>query len=159
MIIRPIEKADPPNILKLVRSSPPLEENSLYAYFLLAIHFPVSGAMAFHEGKAAGFVAGYTPPGREDTLFVWQIAVDPAFRGQSLAKGMIRSILGREENRKIKYIEASVTPSNAKSRSFFDSLARSYNCACTEDNFISEAEFAGTSHETERLIRIGPISA
>lgn len=143
-------------IWQLVRDSGVLDPNSAYCYLLLCRDFAKTCAVAQAGGKVVGFVTGYLPPGRDDILFVWQVGVSPAFRGQGLAGRMILDILGRDSCRDVRWIETTVSPSNQASRALFASLARRLDAELTESPCFDTADFPEGGHEAEPLLRIGP---
>lgn len=63
-----------------------LDLNSPYAYVLWCRDFAATSLVARDRtGTIRGFVTGYVRPEAPDTYFLWQIAVDPAYRGRRLA--------------------------------------------------------------------------
>ncbi|MGK7346360.1 MAG: diaminobutyrate acetyltransferase [Candidatus Nitrospinota bacterium M3_3B_026] len=154
--LRGPERADGKSLYDLVRSCPPLDVNSVYAYYLVAEHFAGTSVVAEVNGRTAGFVSAYIPPGREDTLFVWQVAVSPDARGRGLAGRMLREILSRPALGKIRHVETTITPSNEASKRLFSRLAERLGCGVEKEIFIPAEWFGEGSHEEEVLFRIGP---
>lgn len=148
--------ADGAALFRLVRACPPLDLNSLYAYLLLCAHHARSCVLAEGPGGIAGFVSAYCPPGKPDTVFVWQVAVAPAARGQGLALHMLEHLLARPALAGCRRLETTVTPSNAASRRVFETLATHLNARCAERTFFSKEDFQDPHHEPEMLICIGP---
>ncbi|HSO06929.1 MAG TPA: diaminobutyrate acetyltransferase [Pelomicrobium sp.] len=145
-------------IRALIEACRPLDVNSTYLYLLLAHHFADTCILALAGERAVGFVSAYRPPGRPDTLFVWQVAVAPEARGQGLAGRMLRALLARPALRGVTRIETTVSPSNAASRGMFARLAADL-AAPLEEGALFDAEYFGAeAHEDERLIAIGPFS-
>ena len=95
MYFRRPEVADAPFIEKLVKDSPPLDLNSLYCYLILCAHFSRTSVVACDADAVCGFISAYLRPDEEDTLFVWQVAVDKKYRGKGVARSMLSSILNR----------------------------------------------------------------
>ena len=57
----------------------------------------------------------------------------------------------------VRYLEASVTPSNEASSRMFRGFARAFDAPCNETNLFRADQFPkGEAHEEERLLRIGP---
>lgn len=134
-----------------------MDENSSYAYLLFAHHFSRTCTVAESDGEAAGFVLGFCPPETPDTLFVWQIAVAPGHRGRGIGVEMLASLLERLGER-VRYLEATVTPSNGASRAMFRAFASRMNAPCVEDTEpLFPRERFPDGHEEERMLRIGPI--
>lgn len=148
---------DAPKIYELVKNCPPLDVNSEYLYILICHHFSKTSVIAEDGSKIVGLISAYLPPEQQDTLFIWQVATHKNYRKMGLAQKMAENILSRDYCDNVKYIEATVTPSNIPSRKFFESLA-----AGTYGNFNIESLFTkkhfSSAHEPEDLIRIGPIS-
>lgn len=147
---------DAPKIFELVKNSPPLDVNSEYLYILICHHFSKSSVVALDGSKVVGMIAGYLPPQKQDTLFIWQVVADKNYRKMGLAQKMAKSILSREYCDDVKYIEATVTPSNIPSRKFFESLAEETNGSFSINPLFTKEHFS-SSHEPEDLIKIGPI--
>lgn len=142
----------------LVAASPPLDTNSVYCNLLQCTHFADTSICAKSDRELVGFISGYLIPSRANTLFIWQVVVARAARGQGLAIRMLRELLQRPACRKVEYLETTITPSNEASRSLFQRLAESLDAETEESvGFDKEAHFHG-GHETEQLLRIGPFS-
>jgi L-2,4-diaminobutyric acid acetyltransferase len=130
--------------------------NSSYNYFLLCSHFRDTCTVATANGKIVGFLSSYLIPGRENTLFVWQVAVDETARGQGLAGSMLEHVLERPFCADVNTLETTISPSNLSSRRVFQRYAEKYQTESSEETFIEVHHFGGEAHEEERLIRIGP---
>ncbi|WP_238701344.1 diaminobutyrate acetyltransferase [Mariprofundus erugo] len=150
---------DGPAMYALVERCPPLDLNSRYCYLILCDHFASTCVVAEQDREVLAFVTGYIPPDRRDTLFVWQVAVDHRLRGQGVAGKMLRSLLERRGLKRIRYVEATVNPSNDASRALFRALARESNCHFDESLLFDAALFGAGSHEQENLVRVGPLDA
>ena len=143
-------------IRRLIDACKPLDVNSLYAYLLLCEHHAGTCVVARRDEHIVGFVSAYRIPQREDTLFVWQVAVDASTRGTGLAKAMLRDLLARPLVRGSTHLETTVSPSNTASRRLFHALARELDAPVNETVLFAESDFGGEDHECETLIRIGP---
>src|SRR5690554_7291512 len=56
---------------QLVKRCPPLDTNSVYCNLLQCSDFSATGIAAEDsQGELVGFISGYRPPSRPDTLFV-----------------------------------------------------------------------------------------
>jgi L-2,4-diaminobutyric acid acetyltransferase len=148
---------DGADIHRLVTECGPLDLNSTYAYLLLCRHFPGTCVRAEHAERTVGFVSAYRPPDRDDVIFVWQVAVSGALRGQGLAGRMLRELLARPAMRGCRYLETTVSPSNEPSLKLFQRLARDLDAPVARQVMFEEADFGDERHESETLIRIGPI--
>ncbi|RMF09737.1 MAG: diaminobutyrate acetyltransferase [Alphaproteobacteria bacterium] len=154
--LRPPKPEDGISVSRLISACPPLDENSLYCNLLQCSHFAQTCALAEHRGGIDGFVSGYIPPGQPDTLFIWQVAVAAAGRGQGLAKRLIRHILERPVCRNVRFLDTTITSDNRASWAMFEGLARTLDApTTTRVMFDREAHFDGR-HASEHLLRIGP---
>jgi len=151
-------RADGPALRDLVARCPPLDLNSVYLYLLLTEHFPDTCILAEDEQGLLGMVSGYRPPGRDDTLFVWQVAVDPRARGRGLGLDMLLGLLSRRTPCPIRWIETTVGPGNRASRRLFSRLAAHLGAALEETDLFGAALFGPDAHEAEPLLRIGPFT-
>ena len=158
MIFRQPTLTDGIAVYALIKASPPLDLNSRYAYFLACSHFAESCAVAEEDGAVVGFLSGYRRPDNPDVLFVWQVAVNPARRGQGLAGRMLDAILARPVNREVAWVEATVGPSNAASETFFKRFAERRGTGFDKQPFLGREHFGGENHEEEDLLRLGPLT-
>jgi L-2,4-diaminobutyric acid acetyltransferase len=136
-----------------------LDRNSSYAYLLFAHEFGDTCAVVDDaSGDLAGFVLGFRPPARPDSLFVWQVAVSPEHRGRRLADDMIAGIVARP-GLDLKFVEATVTPDNEPSRRMFQRFAESRGVPCRVTPYLGVDDFPAddASHESEDRFRIGPL--
>lgn len=156
--IRKPKLTDGHSIYELARISKPLDLNSLYSYLLISAHFDQTSVIAETGHDIVGYVSGYIHPHHDDTLFIWQIAVHPIMRGRGLATRMLNDILKRRESANIKFIEATITPSNKKSRNLFQGLAKQLKADYRESVFLEFELFGESFHEEEKLLRIGPLN-
>jgi L-2,4-diaminobutyric acid acetyltransferase len=105
-------------------------------------------------------VVGYRPPPRPDTVFVWQIGVDHAHRGHGLGARLLDELATRATAAGVRWLEATVTPSNEPSRRTFRALAARRGTTCAEEPCFTAAHFpahGGEVHEEEVRFRIGPL--
>jgi len=157
--LRPPVLQDGASIKALVHESGVLEANSLYSYLLMCRHFADTCVVAEQEETLVGFVTGYIAPHTPDVVFVWQVAVKPSMRGRGLGLVMLRSLVERQRVIDIRFLEASVTPSNAASQGLFRSFARCLNTKWEIKPFFGRELFGGEAHEPELLWRIGPFES
>jgi L-2,4-diaminobutyric acid acetyltransferase len=111
---------------RIARDSETLDVNSSYAYLVLCRDFRHTCRIAMVEGEVAGFVTGYVPAKRADTLFVWQVAVDDRYRGMGLASKMLDDLARSHD---IGVVETTITSDNGASQRLFESFAERWNDA------------------------------
>lgn len=156
--LREMQPQDGTAVWRLVRGTGVLDVNSVYSYILLGDLFASTCAVAETNDKIAGFVSALIPPGKPDTLFVWQIGVDQNHRGQGLARDLIQELLARETCASVRYVETTITPGNRASQALFRSLARQWNTRCEiVPGYRSDWFPPESGHEEEVKYRIGPI--
>ncbi|RLK50160.1 diaminobutyrate acetyltransferase [Alkalispirillum mobile] len=143
---------------RVVRDSGVLDLNSSYLYLLMATDFAETSVVAEMDGRVVGFVIGYRPPQRPDSIFLWQVGVDEAARGKGLGKRLLRAFLAAPGARGARLLETTISPSNAASRALFAAIARELGVDNLESEHFSEAHFLpDEGHEPEMLFRIGPL--
>ena len=136
-----------------------LDVNSPYAYLLVCTHFASTSVVAEdpETQDLAGFVAAYRVPDDLDVLFVWQIGVSAQRRGAGLGGQLLRALLAQPGNRGVRWVEATVTPSNRASERLFHSFAQSLPAACVATGSYPAELFPKGNHEPEVLYRVGPL--
>lgn len=145
-------------IHELVELCSPLDENSVYCNLLQTSYFSDSAVVAESEGKLLGFITGFISPKDSEALFVWQVAVSPAARGMGLGLSMLEHLSVRVQQQGVRFIETTITDDNAASWALFRRFADNRDAALEHaPHFLSVTHFSG-HHETENLLRIGPIS-
>ncbi|MGF1629960.1 MAG: diaminobutyrate acetyltransferase [Kiloniellaceae bacterium] len=149
-------KADGARIWALIKNIEALDDNSMYCNLLQCSHFAGTCALAEIDGRPVGWISGYLPPEKADTLFVWQVAVHPDARGRGIAKHLVRELLQRKGCERVRHIHSTITRDNAASWGLFRAIADDLNAPMVDDtHFESEAHFGG-QHATEHLVEIGP---
>jgi L-2,4-diaminobutyric acid acetyltransferase len=159
-VLRPPTPNDGASVFRLIGRCPPLDTNSMYCNLLQCTHFAGTSVTALqtidtHE-EMVGFISAYLKPEREDTLFVWQVAVDERVRGTGLAGSMLKHILDRPQCRHVRYLETTITESNQASWGVFNSLAKKLETTLDKSVMFDRDKHLGGAHDTEFLARIGP---
>lgn len=153
---------DGPGLWRLARDAGGLDLNPPYAYLLWCRDFSDTSVVARAGADTVGFITGYRRPARVDepnspeTLFVWQVAVDPTYRGQRIGVRMLDAIGEAAKRLGCRYVEATVTPDNEASLRMFGSFARAHGAQLERSEGFESALFP-ENHEPEDLIRIGPL--
>jgi L-2,4-diaminobutyric acid acetyltransferase len=155
--LRPPDSSDGGALQQLIRACPPLDANSLYCNLLQCTHFAGTSVVAESGSDLLGAITGYLVPGREDTLFIWQVAVAESARGQALGRRMLNHILARPRCAPVSHLETTVTGSNAASWALFEGFARRLGCELRRSPLFDRSIHFGGQHETEILARIGPL--
>ena len=142
---------DGAHMWRIARDSGSLDLNTSYAYLLFARDFADSCLVAVIDGEVGGFVLGYRRPAEPETLFVWQIAVDPSHRGHGLAARLLDAVASGA-----RHVEATITADNTASQRLFTSFARRHGADLVCALLLATHHFPD-EHDAEGLVRIGPL--
>ncbi|MCW8934123.1 MAG: diaminobutyrate acetyltransferase [Gammaproteobacteria bacterium] len=160
LTLRPPLAEDGAHVHQLVEQCPPLDANSMYCNLLQCTHFAGTSVAAVQENEThnnlLGFISAYIIPERNNTLFIWQVAVSEQARGHGLAGNMLQHILERTQCAQVSYLETTITDSNQASWALFKSLAKKLETRLERSvMFERDKHFAG-QHDSEFLARLGP---
>ncbi|MFC4768905.1 diaminobutyrate acetyltransferase [Effusibacillus consociatus] len=154
--MREPRKEDGGQIWELVRETGVLDLNSPYAYLMLCKFFSSTCVVAEERNQIVGFVSAFRPPTSDDTIFVWQIGVSESHRGSGLGMALLKELISRDACAGIRYLEATVSPSNLPSQSLFRSLSREFATDCEVVECFPAHLFPGRNHQAEMTFRVGP---
>lgn len=144
---------------QLVARCQPLDTNSVYCNLLQCTDFADTAIAAEDaDGNLVGFISGYRPPARPDTLFVWQVAVDSSMRGQGLALRMLLALIARVAANGVRFLETTISPDNAASQALFLKAFSHLDISHETSVLFSSAQHFAGLHEDEVLYRAGPFS-
>jgi L-2,4-diaminobutyric acid acetyltransferase len=158
-VIREPSLRDAAPVWQLVCDSGVLDLNSPYAYLLLCSDFAPTSVVAETAGRIEGFAGAYRPPPRPESVFVWQVVTAREAQGRGLGSRLLDAVLARPACRGVRFLEATVTPSNQPSRALFRGLARRRGVPFAEGLAFGTDLFPGPDHEEEVRVRIGPLDA
>jgi len=157
--LRPPTPNDGASVFSLIGRCPPLDTNSMYCNLLQCTHFAGTSVAAVQtvntSEELVGFISAYLIPEREDTLFIWQAAVDERARGIGLASNMLKHILDRPQCNQITHLETTITESNKASWALFESLAKKLGTTLVKSVMFDRDKHLASEHDTEFLVRIG----
>lgn len=154
--VEPPRIDDGPELWRLARECDELDLNSPYCYLLWCREFGQTSVVARTGRTVIGFVTGLIRPEAVDTLFVWQVAVDRAYRGYGIGRGMLNGLTASASRFGCRYLEATVSPGNEPSARMFTSFARAHAAPLAWSEGFGAAMFPDR-HEREDLLRIGPL--
>lgn len=154
--IRPAEVTDAIAAHDIVITSGALEANSGYAYALAFREFGDTCRVAVRDEEVVGFVMGFVPPTRTDTVFVWQIGVREDARGRGIARALLEALTS-DRAEPFVFLEATVAPSNTTSHALFTGFATRRGVPLVTRPCFDSKHFPGSAHESEPLLRIGPL--
>ncbi|GAB6260222.1 diaminobutyrate acetyltransferase [Photobacterium sp. CCB-ST2H9] len=153
-VFRKPERSDGYRVHSLIESCPPLDTNSSYCNFLQTTHFKDTCIVAELDEELAGFISAYRVPEKDQTLFIWQVAVSEIARGQGLAFKMIQQLLAREELSDIRNIETTITRLNKASWALFKKVDQANGNLGEVSLFLDEEKHFDGKHDSEYLYRI-----
>ena len=151
VVVRPPALEDGGHMWRLARDSGALDLNTSYAYLLFARDFAGTCRVAEVDGEVVGFVLGYRRPEEPETLFVWQVAVDPAMRGRQVAGRLLDDVVADA-----RFLEATITADNTASQRLFARFAREHGAELVRSDLFAAHHFPD-GHDAEGLVRIGPL--
>ena len=134
-----------------------LDTNSSYKYILMSEYFQDTCVVVKEDNQVVGFITAFIPPKQTDTVFVWQVGVDASQRGKGIASRMLHYLLESEPCKHVRFVEATITPTNKASQSLFQKLARDFNTDISSSEFFTADIFPGDEHEEELKFIVGPI--
>lgn len=141
----------------LISRCTPLDSNSMYCNLLQCFHFSDNAILAEENKQLIGFISGYRLPQQPDTLFIWQVAVDPCARGQGLASKMLLQLLANQ-NGEVQHLHTTITSTNDASWNTFQRLARTLNAPFNSYELFNRQQHLDGMHDSEFLMHIGPFS-
>lgn len=154
---RPVA-ADGYALNKLIERCPPLDTNSVYCNLLQCTDFSATSIAADNsQGELVGFISGYRPPMRPNTLFVWQVAVDSRLRGQGLAAAMLMQLIEQAVDNGVQWLETTISPGNKASEALFAKAFRQLGIEASTQVLFSRATHFNGQHADEVLYRAGPL--
>lgn len=156
IILRAPRADDGSAVNELIERCKPLDENSVYCNLLQCSHFNDTCVVAEMDGEIVGFVSGYLLPKQDDTLFIWQVAVDKKARGRSLAQHMILDLLRRPVCNEVTSLHTTITQSNKPSQGLFSSLADRLEADVKNHVLFDEEKHFDGDAPSEVLWQIGP---
>ncbi|MFC7704241.1 diaminobutyrate acetyltransferase [Plastorhodobacter daqingensis] len=141
-------------VWSLVRECAPLDENSMYCNLIQCDHFRDTCVLAEREEAVVGWISGHLMPADPRTLFVWQVAVAGAARGEGLARRMLEELLARPDCAGVRQIKTTITADNRASWALFEGFAARTGAVLTHDpHYTRDRHFAG-AHATEHMATI-----
>ena len=150
--------SDGMDVYRLVERCPPLDANSSYCNILQCGHFAQTSVAAEMNGEIVGFISAYKKPEQENTLFVWQVAVDEKARGLGLASNMLMHILQRPQCQGVNRLETTITEDNKGSWALFERLAKTLSTDLNSSIWLEKQKHFDGQHESEALVVIGPFT-
>ena len=148
---------DGAEIWRMVDESANLDQDSGYAYFMVARNFAATSVVAERGEHTISMLTAYRLPQDQRRLFVWQVNVRDPHKNSGIASGMLDHLLHRDETAGVRWVEATIVPGNRPAENLFKSLAKRLDCPIKETEAFADELFADAEHKVERLFVVGPI--
>jgi L-2,4-diaminobutyric acid acetyltransferase len=160
-VIRNIEPSDADILQTFVSKCPPLDPHTLFTYWVLARYQPTYGFAAQDlNGEVIGLLTAIASSNNDETVYVWQIGVAPAVRGNGLAQDLLHELnMAALQNRR-RLLEVSIDSHNQESYRLFHAFARAQSAALevvdvlelhdehyslTDSEFLYQIRLSGTA--------------
>jgi L-2,4-diaminobutyric acid acetyltransferase len=150
---KPVD-ADGSAVWQLIDSCRPLDVNSMYCNLIQCDHFAETCVLAERGDEVVGWISAYGLPDDPDTLFIWQVAVSEAARGQGLAKRMLKHLLDREACASIQQLKTTITKDNEASWGLFSRFAEGEGAELDSEAHFKRDEHFDGRHATEHMVTI-----
>ena len=141
-------------IWDLVRSCPPLDENSMYANLIQCDHFRDTCVVAELDGEIIGWVSGHLVPTDPSTIFVWQVAVSEKARGLGLGGKMLSHLLERDICTDVEQMQTTITSDNKASWALFRKFGMRRDATVESEPYFTEDDHFDGHHSTENMVTI-----
>lgn len=158
LTIRAPEPSDGLAVTALIAACPPLDRNSAYCNLLQCSDFADTCVVAERDGALLGWVSAYLAPADPGRLFLWQIAIAPAARGQGLGMRMLDALVRRPACRGADRLTTTITDENGASWALFTRFAERIGATLTHSPHFDEDRHFGGAHATEHLVTIAPLT-
>lgn len=155
VVLRAPRVGDGAQMWRIAKDSTVLDTNSSYAYLLWCRDFADTSVVAELNGRIVGYVIGFIRPQAPDTVFVWQVAVDPAQQGRGTGAELLHALLNNVATQGVSALETTISPDNAASIALFTSVARRRDARITKRPLFDAGVFPD-SHASEDLYLIAP---
>jgi L-2,4-diaminobutyric acid acetyltransferase len=161
-VIRNIEPRDAEILQAFVSKCPPLDPHTLFTYWVLARYQPTYGFVAQDfNGEVIGLLTAIASSNDHETVYVWQIGVAPAVRGNGLAQDLLHELnMAALQNRR-RLLEVSIDSHNQESHCLFHAFARAQSATLEVVDVLElhDEHYALTDSEVLYQIRLSGTAA
>lgn len=132
MHIRPLQAEDHSAVYQLMIATANVDNHTPYTLWQAATFDPQFFWVAHdsNTSQIAGYVFGR--PVSKDKVFLWQIAVNPAFRGQRIGHRLVQAFTHSAQIQGFKQLTTTISKGNLASEKLFQSIAAQYQQALEE---------------------------
>lgn len=123
MDIRNCRETDVDEIRKFVRRSKPLDLHTVFTYWTLFKYFGDTCFVLEKDGRIIGFVSGLLSSSQHGMLYLWQIGIDPDYRGNRYAEILLKRVVEAARAKDCKGLQVTIAPENRSSYRLFSRFA------------------------------------
>lgn len=127
MKIISLKKEDIPAVMELLsKGKPYVLPHHDYVYWIMEEYFPSSNYVVSEGNKIIGFICAL-PSIDKKCYFIWQIVVDPDYRGKKVASILIDRIIEESKFKGYNKLELTINSNNKASYKLFEHKANEHN--------------------------------
>ena len=152
--LRPTEATDGLAVYKLAKSSVELESTPCSSFYSLCGDFSHTSIVAEINGRIIGFVGGYRPPERENTLVVKTVVVDQEVRKMGLASEMLSDLVSRLSTVGVVTLEAIAKSSSEVAAALFNGYAEKHSVEVSKVDYLTSEQLDGGDAEVKYIIKL-----
>lgn len=123
MDIRNCRETDVDKIRKFVKRSKPLDLHTVFTYWTLFKYFGDTCFVLEKEGRIIGFISSLLSSNQPDTLYLWQIGIDPDYRGNRYAEILLKRVVEAARAKDCKGLQVTIAHENRSSYRLFSRFA------------------------------------
>ncbi len=152
--LRPTTIEDGLAVYNLVSSCPEIPSKPAISYYSLCSDFSHTSIVAEIGGRIIGFVGGYRPPEREDTLVVTVVTVEESVRKMGLASEMLSDLLSRLSTVGVINLEVIAPKADKAIIAVIEGYAEKNSRECESSDYLSSKELAGDPATIKLFIKL-----
>ena len=144
-------------IRKFVKRSRPLDLHTVFAYWILFKYFDDTCFVLEEEGRIIGFVSGVISSKQPEILYLWQIGIDPAYRGRRHAETLIKRVVEIARAKGCRCLQVTIAPDNESSYKVFSRFARDHGLSFSKTGEVDVFDSFIDAKIFENLYEIGDL--
>jgi len=121
MVIRKSSVEDFRELHKLVGRIEKIVQHPPHFYKIMLRYFGNTIILAEEDGELAGFLLGFISQNNPEEYFIWQLGVDPRYRGRKIASKIMKETVETAREKGCKLVTATVETVNIPSQQLFES--------------------------------------
>jgi len=154
MDIRNCRETDVDEIRKFVKHSKPLDLHTAFTYWTLFKYFGDTCFVLEKKGRIIGFISGLLSSNQPNTLYLWQIGIDPDYRGNRYAEILLKRVVEAARAKDCKGLQITIAPENRSSYRLFSRFALEQGLAMDKTGAIDIFDSLTKEKTIENLYEI-----